>query len=154
MIAKTDLLLLLSDLESQGIDVSRQVNELYSTPGISLEVLKFINAHRQLDLTAFYDNLRKNYNKKRSKLYISLVREDLEPAEVLTTLAAYNLQVALYASKMQDGQMFLNHARAKEVNLVLAKYYANYDLTSCMQLLKLIKADLVACEMVEGRREG
>lgn len=154
MIAKTDLLLLLSDLESQGIDVSRQVSELYSTPGISLEVLKFINAHRQLDLTAFYDNLRKNYNKKRSKLYISLVREDLEPVEVLTTLAAYNLQVALYASKVQDSQMFLSHARAKEVNLVLAKYYANYDLTSCMQLLKLIKADLVACETVEGRREG
>lgn len=152
MIAKTDLLLLLSDLEGQGIEVSKYVGELYANPGISLDILKFINSHRQLELTDFYDKLRRNYNKKRSKLYISLVREDLKPEEVLTTLAAYNLQVALYAAKLENNQMFLNHSRAKEVNLVLAKYYTNYDLTSCMQLLKLIKADLLACETVEGRR--
>ena len=50
--------------------------------------------------------------------------------------------------------MFLKHARAKEVNLVLAKYYTDYDLTSCLKLLKLIKADLIACETITGRREG
>lgn len=48
--------------------------------------------------------------------------------------------------------MFLRHARAREVNLVLAKYYTDYDLTSCANLLKLIKADLIACETIEGRR--
>lgn len=152
MISKNDIVLLLTELNDQDINTTQMIKSVYSTPDIPLEVLKFINNRRQLDLTAFYKKIRKSYNEKRSKLYISLVRDSLDPSEVLTTLASYGLQVALFASKLPDNQMFLKHARAREVNLVLTKYYTDYDLTGCINLLKLIKADLMACEMVEGRR--
>lgn len=152
MISKNDIVLLLTELNDQDINTTQMIKSVYSTPNIPLEVLKFINNRRQLDLTAFYKKIRKSYNEKRSKLYISLVRDSLDPSEVLTTLASYGLQVALFASKLPDNQMFLKHARAREVNLVLTKYYTDYDLTGCINLLKLIKADLMACEMVEGRR--
>lgn len=152
MISKNDLVLLLSDLENQGVNIKGMIQKVYATPNIPLDVIKFINDNRQLDLTDFYNKVRKSYNQKKSKLYISIVREDLNPNSILTTLAAYSLQVALFASKLPDSQMFLRHARAREVNLVLAKYYTDYDLTSCANLLKLIKADLIACETIEGRR--
>lgn len=153
MISKNDIVLLLTELNDQDINTTQMIKSVYSTPGIPLEVLKFINDRRQLDLTAFYKKIRKSYNEKRSKLYISLVRDSLDPSDVLTTLASYGLQVALFASKLPDNQMFLKHARAREVNLVLTKYYTDYDLTGCINLLKLIKADLIACETVEGRRD-
>ncbi len=153
MISKNDIVLLLTELNDQDVNTTQMIKSVYSTPGISLDVLKFINDRRQLDLTAFYKKIRKSYNEKRSKLYISLVRDSLDPSDVLTTLASYGLQVALFASKLPDNQMFLKHARAREVNLVLTKYYTDYDLTGCINLLKLIKADLIACETVEGRRD-
>ncbi len=153
MISKNDIVLLLTELNDQDVNTTQMIKSVYSTPGIPLDVLKFINDRRQLDLTAFYKKIRKSYNEKRSKLYISLVRDSLDPSDVLTTLASYGLQVALFASKLPDNQMFLKHARAREVNLVLTKYYTDYDLTGCVNLLKLIKADLIACETVEGRRD-
>lgn len=153
MISKQDIILLLTELEENGIDVQTQLRKTITSPSIPLDVIKFINDNRQLDLTLFYEGLRKNYNHKKSKLYISIVKEIDNPVDVITTLSSYNLQVALYANKLQDSQLFLKHARAKEVNLVLAKYYTNYDLTSCINLLRLIKADLIACETIAGRRE-
>ena len=153
MISKNDIVLLLTELEDNGIDIGDNLNKLFRSPSIPLSIIKFINDNRQLDLTTFYENLRKNYNKKKSKLYISIVRENADPRDAITTLSSSGLQVALYASKLEDPQLFLRHARAKEVNLVLAKYYTDYDLTNCVALLNLIKADLVACETIEGRRE-
>ena len=153
MISKNDIVLLLTELNDQDVNTTQMIKSVYSTPGIPLDVLKFINDRRQLDLTAFYKKIRRSYNEKRSKLYILLVRDSLDPSDVLTTLASYGLQVALFASKLPDNQMFLKHARAREVNLVLTKYYTDYDLTGCINLLKLIKADLIACETVEGRRD-
>ena len=152
MISKQDVILLLTELEDNGVDVREELRRTIISTSIPLDVIKFINDNRQLDLTAFYERLRKNYNQKKSKLYLSIVKEIEDPTEVITTLSSYNLQVALYANKLEDNQMFLKHARAREVNLVLAKYYTDYDLTKCVDLLRLIKADLVACETIVGRR--
>ena len=154
MIAKNDVILLLTELEENGINVDNMVRKTITSPTVPLDVIKFINDNRQLDLTAFYEKLRRNYNHKKSKLYISIVKEIENPVDIITTLSSYGLQIALYAKQVEDSQMFLKHARAKEVNLVLAKYYTDYDLTSCLKLLKLIKADLIACETITGRREG
>lgn len=154
MISKNDLVLLLSEIDKPEEEVNNMIRRVYSSPSIPLDVLRYINDNRQLDLTNFYDRLRKNYNQKKSKLYLSIVKGITDPAEVITTLSSYNLQVILYAKQLKDNQMFLKHARAREVNLVLAKYYTDYDLTNCLNLLKLIKADLIACENVTGRRNG
>ena len=153
MISKQDVILLLTELEENGVDVNNVLRQVVVSQTVPLSVIKFINDNRQLDLTAFYERLRRNYNHKKSKLYLSIVKDIENPIDVITTLSSYSLQVALYSKQVEDSQMFLKHARAREVNLVLAKYYTNYDLTSCLDLLRLIKADLVACETITGRRE-
>lgn len=152
MITKNDLLLLLTELQETGTDVNPYFAKTLNSQTVSLEVLKFINDQRQFDVAAFYELLRKNYNSKKSPLYKNIVREDVKPEEVLTTLAALNLQILLYAKKLDDDKMFLKHSRAEEITRVLNNYYKTYDLLPCLKLVKLIKADLVAFETVAGRR--
>ena len=151
MISKNDIILLLTELQDNGLEVNDKIIEVFRSPNIPINVLQFINDNRQLDLTSFYEKLRKNYNNKKSKLYISIVKEITDPDEILTTLSAYNLQVILYSKKCTDAQMFLRHARVKEINMALAKYFTDYDLSICIELLKLIKADLLACETITMR---
>lgn len=153
MLTKNDLLLLLTELQEEGKDVQPYLNRALMGSTISLDVLKFINAQRQFDVACFYELLRKNHNAKKSPLYKNIVREDLDkPEDVLTTLAALNLQILLFAKKLEDDKLFLKHSRAEEITRVLNNYYRTYDLIPCLKLMKLIKADLVAFETVAGRR--
>ena len=75
-ITKSDCLLFLKDLENKGLDTKPYVNKVLKSDNIDLDVLKFINENRQLDVTKFYEKLRKSYNQKKSKLYINIVKED------------------------------------------------------------------------------
>lgn len=147
MLTRNDLVLLLSEIG--GETANKNISKLMMTEGINGEVLKFINDHRQLDVAAFYEMIRKNYNTKKSTLYKNIVKEDLKTEEILTTLSALNLQIVLYAKKLgNDNQMFLKHSRGEEITRVLNNYYKTYDLIPCMKLLKLIKADLKAFESI------
>ncbi len=149
MLTKTDLVLILTDIESNGVNVTNQIAKLMKSDSISLDVLKFINSQRQLDVADFYNMIRKNYNNKKSPLYKNLVKEELnEPEDALTTLAALNLQILLYAKNLEDSKMFLKHSRAEEITRVLNNYYKTYDLIPCFKLLKLIKADLKTFEYI------
>lgn len=153
MLTKNDLLLLLTDIEAEGKNVDNLITKLLKSETIPFEVLKYINDSRQFDVSAFYEMLRKNYNNKKSKLYINLVKEELDnPCELLITLAALNLQILLFAKKLNDNKLFLKHSRAEEITRVLNIYYKTYDLIPCLKLLKLIKADLVAFEQLSGHR--
>ena len=67
MITRNEAILLLSELENKGINVDKQLQEVM-TRGLSKELLVFLNDHRPLDIHNFYEKLRKNYNKKKSKL--------------------------------------------------------------------------------------
>ena len=153
MLTKNDLILLLTEIEESGIDVGEHLLKVASSPDIPLETLKFINDNRQIDVTAFYERIRKNYNDKRSDLYKNIVKEIDEPKEVLITLSAFILQVILYSKHVDDEEMFFKHVRAEEVTRVLNNYYKTYDITSAIKILKLIKCDLVAFETIEGRRK-
>ena len=64
MISKHDCYLLLADLQNIGIDTNKILAKLINQNEITLDIIKFINDNRQLDLTDFYETLRKNYNKK------------------------------------------------------------------------------------------
>lgn len=154
MISKNDVVLLLTELEDRGINIGDNIVKVLKSSTIPLSTLKFINDNRQLDLTAFYEKLRKSYNHKRSKLYISILQDVSDPSSVPATLASYALQALLFSEKVEDAQMFLRHARVKEANVVLAKYLSDFDLSRCLELLTLIRADLMACEVVAGRREA
>lgn len=152
MITKSDVTLLLNDLQEKGVDTNGYVKELYSTPNIPLNILKFLNDNRSFDIANFYEKLRRNYNKKRSDLYLNIVKEDIDDVEeVLTTLSSYNLQVLLYARQLEDKEMFYRNSRVEEVTRVLNNYYKTFDLEKCVKLLSLIKADIKAFESLKKK---
>lgn len=149
MISKSDILLLLTDLEDKGVNISKYTNTLFKTQELPLDVIKFINDNRQLDVLAFYELLRRNYNKKKSPLYKNIVTETLkDPQDVIVILSALALQISLFANKLEDNKLFLKHSRVIEITEALNNYYKNYDLIPCLKLLKLIKTDLKAFESI------
>lgn len=153
MINRNDLILILTELQDDGIDTTEQMQKVFSSGGaFPVEVVKFINDNRELDITKFYSHMRKSYNQKKSKLYINIMKDIEGTDEVLTTLASLNLQIILFSKKVEDRQLFLSHARSEEISKVLALYFQNYDLTNCIKLLRLIKADISAFEYIQGRR--
>lgn len=150
MIKKNDILLLLTELQDNGEDVSKYISTLYKTKDIPIETIKFINDKREIDVAAFYEKLRSNYNHKKSDLYINIVKEDLTDLdEILTTLAAYNLQVLLFARKLDNKELFYKFSRVEEVTRVLNNYYKTYDIEKCRLILSLIKADLKLFEAIK-----
>lgn len=146
-ISKNDCLLLLSELQDAGIDCKQQVMQVVKADSPSLDVLKFINDHRQLDLAAFYEKIRKSYNEKRSTLYINIMKEVEDPQKVLTTLNAYTLQAFLFSKDVKDKQMFYKFARVDDVYKCINNYLRTYDFIPCIKVLQLIKADIKVLEM-------
>lgn len=148
MITRTDCILLLSDLEERGIDTAAILKETLKNAEPTLTTIKFINDNRELALAQFYEKIRKSYNKKKSNLYINIVKEIETPNEVLTTLSALLTQILLFSNGVEDREMFLRHSRAYEISRILTNYFKSYDLTNCVKLLKVIKADIKALEMI------
>lgn len=149
MVSKSDILSLLNELEEKGEDVNKYIKELYSSSFISDNILKFLNDRRSFDIVNFYEKLRYNYNHKRSDLYLNIVKELDNVEDVLTTLASYNLQALLYAKKIEDKEMFYRNSRVEEVTRVLNEYYKTFDLSSCLTVLTLIKADIKLFETLK-----
>lgn len=140
--------MLLTELQDNGEDVEKYIKTLYKGTNIPLETIKFINDHRQLDVAQFYEKLRKNYNQKKSDLYINIVKDIEDLDEILTTLAAYNLQVLLFGRKVDNKEMFYKASRVEEVTRVLNNYYKTYDIDKCRLVLSLIKADIKLFEEI------
>ena len=156
MLQNNDLILLLTELEEQGVqDAKKYIRQSAGSRSVSLDALKFVNAHRQLDVVAFYEHIRKNHNEKKSPLYKNIVQGDLQTDKALTTLHALLLQISLFGAKLEtDARVqFYKYVRAEEVSNVLHNYYKDYNITDVMKLLRLIRADIMAFEYVNGRRE-
>lgn len=155
MLQNTDLVLLLSELQDKGINVDDMLEETLVSSNVSFDVLKFINNNRQLDVTSFYELLRKNYNKKKSNLYINIVKEkeQLDVSELLTTVSAFLLQACLFAKHLENDTMFYKHVRLDELTKYLNNYFTTYDILPLLKLLKLIRIDLLAFEYINGRRD-
>lgn len=148
MITRADLYLLLGEIEDNGIDTSEQIRKLSRTNGVDIGVIKFINDNRGLELTKFYEKIRRSYNSGKSKLYINIMKETDDLNDVLTTLSALLTQIILFSKGTKDEELFFKHARCDEISRAIAKYFATYDLIPCIQLIKLIKADIKALEYV------
>ena len=118
MITRNDCILLLTDLKNRGIDVDTYLQKTIRSLDVDIDVLNFINKNRQLDLARFYEKIRHSYNKKRSNLYINIMKEVSEPQEILTTLSSLLLQALLYAKDANDRDMFIKHARCEEISKV------------------------------------
>lgn len=155
MLQKNDLVLLLSEMQEQGVNVEKELAIVLTSPSIPLNILKLINDNRPLPVTQFYERVRKNHNEKKSDLYKNIMKEINEIDKILTTLSAFVLQVNLFARYLdeKDLQMFYKHSRVEEITRILNNYYKTYDLTSCIKILRLIKSDILAFETINGRRD-
>lgn len=151
MIAKSDIILLLTELQNKGIDVKNEMNLVLTSQTIPLEALKKINDNRSLDVLKFYEKIRKSYNNKRSKLYINIMRSDEntigDPKTIVTTLSALLNQILQY--KPEDIALFYKHARANEIVKVLEIYFNTYNLEPARKLLEITKADIKALDMIK-----
>ena len=149
MISKLDILSLLNELKERGEDVISYEREVVSSSSIPLNIIKFLNDKRSFEVSKFFEKLRHSYNHKKSDLYLNIVKEVSDVEDVLTTLASYNLQVLLFAKKVEDKEMFYRNARVEEVTRALNSYYKTFELDSCLQILSLIKADIKLFESVK-----
>lgn len=149
MISKLDILSLLNELKERGEDVISYEREVVSSSSIPLNIIKFLNDKRSFEVSKFFEKLRHSYNHKKSDLYLNIVKEVSDVEDVLTTLASYNLQVLLFAKKVEDKEMFYRNARVEEVTRALNNYYKTFELDSCLQILSLIKADIKLFESVK-----
>lgn len=150
MITKQDCLLLLTELQKHGIDTTQYIKKAVSNSSVDLETLKFINDNRPLEIVAFYEKLRKSYNHKKSSLYKNIMKDLDEEniSEVLTTVASLQLQILLFSKYVDNPETFLKHSRLEEIALCLVSYAKTYSLINCIQLLRLVKADIKALESI------
>lgn len=153
MLTKKDCLMLLAEIESDEPD-KQKVNNLtlkaIKNPNVDLEVLKYINSKRQLDVSKFYEKLRYSYNHKKSKLYKNIVKDTEDVDEIITTLTSLLTQIFLYSKNCLNKNLFLKHSRVNEIAKVVTLFTENYDITSGMKLLRLIKADLKCFESLKN----
>ena len=120
---------------------------------IPLEVLKFISDNRGLEVSKFYEMLRKSHNQKKSPLYTNILKEIDDPQEVVTTLSCLLTQILLYGKKLENKDQFFREVRAEELTRVLNNYFKTGLYEECLHLIKILKSDLLVLEYIAGRRE-
>ena len=150
MITKTECLNLLFDLKDNGVDCTQQIKQLISMSEPTIEIIKFINDNKELNVRKFYEKLRKSYNKRHSKLYKNIVSNNdvqRDSKEILCTLASLQLQILLF-NKTIDDTDFLQNARFDEISKVLINYYNTKDIIPCIRLINLVKSDLKVLEEI------
>lgn len=148
MITKNDVLLLLSELKDSGIDTTEQTRELLREGVPTIGILTFINDNRELELTRFYEKLRKSYNNGNSKLYKNLMSDftDENPMEAIIALNSYAMQVLLFSRDLENKQQFYKFTRLEESYRCLHYYSKTYDLTPSLKLLHMIRSDIKVLE--------
>ena len=154
MITKNDCLSILTKLDESGVSgVNSYVRKLVVARDIPLEVLKFISDNRGLEVSKFYEMLRRSHNQKKSPLYTNILKEIDDPQEVVTTLSCLLTQILLYGKKLENRDQFFREVRAEELTRVLNNYFKTGLYEECLHLIKILKSDLLVLEYIAGRRE-
>ena len=103
MITKNDCLSILVKLGDSGIEgVDPYVKKLLISRTIPIEVLKFISDNRGLEVSHFYEMLRKSHNQKKSPLYTNILKEIDDPQEVVTTLSCLLIVAKIWGYLILD----------------------------------------------------
>jgi hypothetical protein len=153
MITKADCLSILVKLEDKGLDINPYMKKLAISKEIPLDVLRFISDNRGIEVSEFYEMLRKSHNQKKSPLYTNILKEVNNPKDIILTLSCLLTQVILYGSKLENAESFLKEVRAEEITRALNTYFKESSIETGATLLKLIKSDLMVLEYIRGRRE-
>lgn len=146
-ITKQDTLNLLFEMKRSGIGCDKEINETIKTKEPSIKTIKFIYDNIGFDSANFYEKIRKSYNDGKSKLYVNIVKNEIEGKDVLTCLASLNLQILLYLKNVSNVNTFLRQMRFEEIQKVLLNYSRTGDIIPCQQLLNLFRSDLKVFEM-------
>lgn len=152
MISKQECYKILLEMRNEGNNVNEYLNILAGKPKVPSEVIKFINENRNLEVTAFYEKLRSKYNKKRSKLYKTLVDEGNPPENYVKTLSSFITQALIAGESLDDVKRigFYRSLKLKECAASLYGYFEDQDLTALINLVRLIKTDI---KILEEKRE-
>lgn len=154
MITKNDCLSILTKLDESGVrGVNPYMRKLIIARDIPIDVLKFISDNRGLEVSSFYEMLRKSHNKKKSPLYVNILKEMDDPQEAIITLSCFLTQILLYGKKLENKDQFFREVRAEEVTRVLNCYFKTGLFEDCLNLLRLLKSDLLVLEYIAGRRD-
>lgn len=153
MLNKNDCLAILVELEEHGININQYMRKLAVSKEVPLEVLRFISQNRGLEISNFYEMLRKKHNQKKSPLYMNIVKEVSTTQEAITTLVCLLTQIILYGGKLDDADSFYKEARAEEISRTLNEYFKTGDASLVISLIKLIKSDVLVLEYIAGQRE-
>ena len=154
MITKNDCLSILTKLDESGVSgVNPYMRKLLISRDIPLEVLKFISDNRGLEVSKFYEMLRQSHNKKKSPLYTNILKEIDYPQEVIITLSCLLTQILLYGKKLDNRDQFFREVRAEELTRVLNNYFKTGLYEDCLNIIKVIRADLLVLEYIAGRRD-
>ena len=132
VITRQDLLTIVAD----NAELIKQVYSDYES------VLKKCKRDGKLEIFNFYNNCRKNYNQKHSKIYINIMKEVEEPKKVLTTLSALITQILLFAEQSQNRDVFIKQSRLNEILNAVQTYVSTSDLTQGIKLICSLRDDI------------
>ena len=154
MITKNDCLSILVKLEDSGVSEARTyIKKLIVAKDPPIEVLRFISVNRGIEISNFYEMLRKSHNQKKSPLYTNILKDFGSIQESLTTLSCLLTQILLYGNKLDNPEAFFKEARAEEITRVLNAYFQTGNPEDCFTVLQLVKSDLLVLEHIAGRRD-
>ncbi len=135
------------------INIDPYMKKLVISKEPPIEVLRFISQQHGIEVGNFYEMLRKNHNQKKSPLYTNIVKDITDPDVIITTLSCLVTQIILYSKKLDNRVAFLQEVRAEEITRALNIYFKTEDISMASAVLKLVKADLLVMEYINGRRE-
>ena len=153
MITKNECISMLMNLEKAGIKVDDQIRKVLTSKTIPLETLQFINTNQGLEAVKFYEMIRRNHNQKKSKLYTNILSGSRSEEDLVTTLSCLLTQILLYGKKLESKDQFFREVRAEELTRVLNNYFKTGLYEECLNLIKVIKSDLLVLEYIAGRRD-
>lgn len=124
------------------------VNLLSKSNIVPKEVVQFINQHRDLELTNFYEKLRESYNNKKSKLYLQIVNEKRDPLNILKTISSFITRSLIFSEKLdeKDKLSFYKSVRMNECSLALSKYFIDNDISLVLEILNIVRDDIKILE--------
>lgn len=149
MLSKLDVYQILFEMKAQNIQGAEENIKLISkSVEVPLDVIRYINDNRSLQITEFYEDLRRKSNTKASKLYKNLMKEDKQPQEVLKTASSYVTQVLIRAEQLdlQERTIFYDNSRVKQISEGIHNYFNNGEIRSLLDVLTTVRKDIKILE--------